>query len=167
MIEIRKTEPTEKDCRELGEFLLGQMRESAVAVPNVEKAMRNGYNYVLEDMSFEARLDGRIVGALALIEKEFWYSDETYLQNTWLFVDPGQRFGLVGVRLLQEARRVADARDLICFVLINTPGRRSKATASTLYQQVAGYVPLGHVVALRSARAGGRVPTEGITRGSA
>ncbi len=62
-----------------------------------------------------------IVGAIALLCAEQWFSDERVVQDFGLFVDPKHRGGLAAVRLVAEGERWARERGARTYELgINT-----------------------------------------------
>lgn len=64
---------------------------------------------------------GEIVGAMALLCAEQWFSDELVVQDFGLFVDPKHRGGVAAVRLVAEGERWARERGARTYELgINT-----------------------------------------------
>jgi GNAT superfamily N-acetyltransferase len=151
--------PREDEIKELSEFLMGQFREGAYAPLNPTKAIRTIYQAAVDGMSFivrDADAGDKIVGALALHEHDYWYSDWHFLTNPYFYVDPTRRFARIGVLLMRAARQFAEekvqidgSRGMTTFVVVNNPDRRTKGTQNSLFASIAGYTPLGHVIKIR------------------
>lgn len=148
-VTIERAEVNEKTFREIMDGCLVGLREYAIAPINQQKVLDQAYLTLKDGMTFIARDElGAVVGCIGMMETDFWYSDDTFLLNRiGPYIRPDQRFGVVGVRLMKAVRALADERNQLAFVWVMKPGRVRKA-ASMLYAQVAGYVPVGHVVAM-------------------
>lgn len=151
-VSIERAACDEKTFKEIMDSCLAGLKEYAIAPVNIEKTLSQGYAVLAAGMSFIARDEqGDVVGVLGMTETDFYYSDEKILINTvGPYVRPDMRFGIVGVRLMRAVRDLADERDQLAFVWVMHPSRQRK-TAQSLFAQVAGYVPIGHVIAIRSA----------------
>jgi GNAT superfamily N-acetyltransferase len=148
-IEIVKADVGEESFAEVFGLLLELHRTGGYAPLSTDKAALAALNVISEDMTFIARVEGNAVGTIGMTELAFWYSEQTFLQDAWLFVKPEHRSGRVGVRLMQAARDEAQARGKLAFVTLNNPDRRQKATRMSLESQVAGFVPLGYTLKIR------------------
>lgn len=155
---IETAKADEKTFKELSEFLLkGQFTEGAYAPLNPDKAAKAVYSALADGGTFIARDDeGKLIGTLPMTTYEYWYSDWIFLSNQWFYVDRQARFRDVGVKLMRAARLYAARKQQVdgsvgvtAFVMVNNPDRRAKGTATSLFAQIAGYTPLGHVLKLR------------------
>lgn len=154
---IETPEADEKAILELFDFLrYGQYLEGGYAPVNVQKSLESIYQAVKEGGVFNARSDGKLVGSLAMVKFDYWYSDWFFLSNRWFFVPKSQRFRDVGVKLMRAARlhaaraaQVDGTVGVTAFITVDSPDRRPKGTAMSLYAQIAGFTPLGHVIKLR------------------
>lgn len=135
---------------EVYELTLELHREGGYAPLDNDKAAAAVYQVLTEGMVWVARdAAGVAIGTIGLTELKFWYSQESYLQDAWLYVRPAFRKGRVGVLLMQAARAEAQKRNKIALITVTSPDRRPKATPMTLDSQIAGYVPLGYTLRLR------------------
>ena len=121
--------------------------EGGFAALDNDKASRAVYQVLQEGLVWVARDEsGEAIGTLGLTELSFWYSQDTYLQDAWLYVRPDFRGAQVGVALMRAARAEAQARNKIVLITVTNPDRRPKATAMSLESQLAGFVPLGYTL---------------------
>ena len=153
MITIERAPSTEAAFKEIADFGMAGLREYLVAPIDMEKAAAQLYVTLADKMMFVARDEvGEIVGCLGMMVTDLWYSrDAILLSKIGPFVRPDQRFGTVGVKLMRAVRGLADELDMLAFVWVTRPGRK-RATDAALFAQVAGYVPLGHVLKIRGHR---------------
>lgn len=155
---IETAEPDEKTVFELYEFLLtGQYREGGYAPVNPQKSLEKIYLGIKEGGTFNARADdGSLIGTIGMVQFDYWYSDWFFLSNRWFYVPKDQRFRDIGVKLMRSARQLAARTPQVdgsvgvtAFITVDSPDRRPKGTAMSLYAQIAGFTPLGHVIKLR------------------
>ena len=131
------------------ELALELYREGGYATLDNAKASASCYGALKQGMTWLARdAAGEPIGAIAMIEMAFHYSQQTFLESTGFYVRRAWRGapsrGRVGVGLLLAARKEAQQRSLIAFVTTDNPDRRSKATGMTIEAVIAGFVPLGY-----------------------
>lgn len=153
MTAIDIIKPLKKNLIELCEFLIPNVRSSAIVPPDFEKATAQVFICMKEGATLVARDDGGvIVGAIGMRERDFWYSNEIFMENLFFYVAPERRFGDVGVKLMMAVRRIAQERGRLCFVLVNDPDRRQRTSAASLYAQIAGFIPQGYVLKLNGGK---------------
>lgn len=152
-ITVERGKADEATFKSLMDFALAGLREAALAPINYDKALREGYDALARGMAFIARDEiDEVVGFVSMQEIAWWYSDEAFLlSQIGPYVRRDQRFGTVGVKLLRAVRDLADERDQLAFVLVNDE-RQGRKSAMRLFSMVAGYVPVGHVIAIRARR---------------
>jgi GNAT superfamily N-acetyltransferase len=147
---VERAGTDEKSFRDVFELLLALHREGGYAPLNLDKTAKNCFDTLTENMTFIARDDnGRAIGVLGMSERDFWFSDHTFLYGAWFYVRPKHRKGRVGVELMRAAAREGDARNKIVFIGTDNPDRRPKKTTMSLHCLLAGYVPLGYDLKLR------------------
>ncbi len=147
---IEIAENDEKSFTDVFELLLQLHKEGGYAPLDADAAARHAYLVLSEGRSLVARsADGKSFGTLALAEQQFWYAQESFLQDAWVFVSPRHRRGKVGVELMRRARDLAQEAGKIAFVTVNNPDRRQKKTKMALVSQTAGYVPIGYSIKAR------------------
>ena len=152
-VTVERAKCDEATYKEVMDACLPALTEYAVAPVNMKKTMEQGYRVLEQGMSFLAREEtGAVVGVIGMSISDFWYSDEPILLNTvGPYVRPDQRFGVVGVRLMRAVRDLADEKDMLAFVWVMDT-KRKRTTQASLFATVAGYVSVGHVIAMRRHR---------------
>ncbi len=76
---------------------------------NEDKARAHINQCLLTGVVYGALQEGGITGSIALIPTATWWSDSEILSDGWFYVHPAHRKGGAAVRLLKEAKRMADA----------------------------------------------------------
>jgi len=90
--------------------------------PNTEKAL----SFMVDTVNDGVVLLGkhpetnRIIGVLALVPFEFWWSDEAVIHAVTFYVDPGHRNSTVAKDLLNSAKEYAEINDVRLYVDILT-----------------------------------------------
>lgn len=129
------------------DLLVAEHAEAGIGPLNPEKTAEVCYRTLEQGMTLIARdKKGRIIGTMGISNKTFWYGDMPYLHDVWLYVAPEHRKKDVCRMLMKGARAIADARNLLLFVTIANPNRRTKTTPMGLIAQEAGYVPVGYTM---------------------
>jgi hypothetical protein len=92
MIELRPAEG-EDDYRIIFALLLVQHAESGRAPVNPGKSGMYIYRVMTEGAAYIIEDDGQPIGTIGLSMLDFWYSDEKFWTEEWLFIAPGHRNG--------------------------------------------------------------------------
>ena len=146
---IERAGADEASFAEVFDLTLALHKQGGFARMDYEKTAAAVYSTLKDGIVFVARNERReAIGTLGLSEQRFWYSQDTFLQDAWVYVRPAYRKGGVGVALMRAARDEAQRRGKICFITVHNPDRRSKKTAMSLESQTAGFVPLGYTIKL-------------------
>ena len=147
---VERAGTDEKSFCDVFALLLELYREGGYWRLNLDKAAKNCFSTLTENMTFIARDDnGRAIGVLGLREIDPWFSDDTYLQGTWFYVRPEHRKGRVGVDLMRAAAAEGDARNKIVLCGTDNCDRRRKKTQLGLMFELAGWIPIGYDLRLR------------------
>lgn len=94
-----------------------------------------------------------LVGALCLVKSDFWYSDDAFLSDLFLFVLPQHRGGEAMQALIAAAEQIGAAADLQVILTINNPRRLRGSRAK--FERVAtlqNFVPAGVVLSMGESR---------------
>lgn len=152
MITVERLDPNdEKGFRELGDFLLPMAAEVGIVPVEHQGAATELWLAVAEGNAFVARIDDKIVGSLALVKMAYWYApSRRFFVDHHFFVGQGQRFALVGVKLLRAARDFVEPKHEAIFVRVVNPRRHQKSVPESLYATIAGYWPVGHLTTIRA-----------------
>lgn len=106
---------TSRDLTEIYDCLIQYFKDVAMPYPSpVEKdVIAWGLRVVEQDGVVVAECDGRIIGSVGLELGTFpWNHGARYLNAVWCFVLPDFRNGSTGVRLIEQAKRLADKNGL-------------------------------------------------------
>lgn len=148
-IVIEKAGTDEASFIEAFELMVALHREGGFAPLDGEKSAAGVYTALKDGATWLARIDGKAIGVLSLVELPFWYSKDTYLQDAGFYVRPKFRKRRVGVELMKAAREEGQRRNKIVLITVTSPDRRPKKTPMSLESQIAGFVPLGYTIKLR------------------
>lgn len=99
---------TPQDGRAIFDLLCLMHAEVALAPLNPEKLARAIVYTVEHGMQIVGELDGRIIATAALIVDSWWYSDEQFLRDLWVFVHPDHRRSNVAAGLVEHVREAAE-----------------------------------------------------------
>lgn len=146
---IEKSGTDERSFNDVFTLMLALHRAGGFAPLDVNKSAEHVYQALTDEATFLARIDGKPVGALSMVDIPFWYSRSTFLQDKGFFVAPEHRRGQVGGALMQAVREEAQHRGRIAMVTVTNPDRRPKKTSMSLESQIAGFVPLGYTIKLK------------------
>ena len=83
MLEVRK--PEEKDLADLLYLLLKFREEFADTFPqaNIRKVAIEIDNHFKNGFITNAYKDGKLIGSIGAYESPWWFSDETFVAETW------------------------------------------------------------------------------------
>lgn len=147
---IERVAISETTYREVFELLLEEYREVSHIRLSPEKTAQAAYRVIAEGMTFLARdADGTPIGTLGLTELEYWFADETFLQDRWFYVRPAYRANGVGSALIRAAKDEATRLEKIVYLTIQNPDRRAKNHRMMLESQECGFVPFGYTIRIR------------------
>jgi GNAT superfamily N-acetyltransferase len=135
---------------EVFELLLEEYREVSHIRFSPDKTAKAAYRVLAEGMTFLVRApDGTPAGTLGLSEMEYWFADETFLQDRWFYVRPAYRGGEYGKALIRAAKDEAERLGKIVYLTIQNPDRRAKTHRMMLESQECGFVPFGYTIRIR------------------
>jgi hypothetical protein len=148
-IEIAGTD--EKTFQEVFALCLGLYRDNAQAPLNAEKLARYTYVVLSEGMTFVARVDGKAVGMLGLVEVDYSYSDETFLKDAGFWVREDYRggpglFGTIGNQLMAWAAAEGEKRGKLVKIFFTNPDKAAKRRRRVIDGEMLGYVPVGYAM---------------------
>ena len=142
-ITIDKVSPEDQETFRAVMDLAPLMAAEMALVPVVpEKVAAKVYRCIEAGLCWVARSDGVVVGTIGLKELEFDYGDGSFWADSFFYVAEGQRFGVVGVKLLRAVQEAAREAERICIVARVKPEARK--TEYGLYAEIAGFTPFGH-----------------------
>ena len=149
-LKLERIEPTEETFREMAEVMLKLHALNGMARLDADKAAVVLYGLLEQGRIFVVRNQKKeIVGALALSEEEFWYSNTKFLQGLAFYVTPDYRGNRIGNMLLQAAKKEAETSDMILLIERQTIDKKPKRTKLSIAMETAGYIPLGYTMLLR------------------
>lgn len=148
-VTVERAGSDEETFVEVYGLLLELHKQGAFAPLDNERASANTFNVIAEGHVFVARVDGKAVGTIGLVEFPFWYSTETYLQESWFYVSPEYRAGEAGKELMRAAREEGERMEKIVLVTITDPDRMAKKVARGNIEVIHGFVPAGYTHRLR------------------
>lgn len=144
------------DLVALHKLLLVMGQEVARAPVNPAKVMQQLVQAVSQPDAYTILMaidDGDLVGALCLSKTEFWYSDDEFLSDLFLFVLPQHRGGEAMPALIAAAEQIGSAADLQVILTINNPRRLRGSRAK--FERIAAlqtFVPAGVVLSMGESR---------------
>jgi predicted N-acetyltransferase YhbS len=146
---VEKALLDDEDFADLWPLMVELHKSGGFAQMDVDKTVGAIHSVINEGMVFLARDEaGVAIGTLGLTELRFWYSQDSYLQDAWLYVRPKYRKQGVGVLLMRAGRDEAQRRGKVCMITVHNPDRRQKKTRMALESQTAGFVPFGYTIKL-------------------
>mgnify|MGYP003121822396 FL=1 len=137
MLEVRK--PEEKDLADLLYLLLKFREEFADTFPqaNIRKVAIEIDNHFKNGFITNAYKDGKLIGSIGAYESPWWFSDETFVAETWFYVLPDHRDFTVAKKLIQKIKNYAKGKT------IQIPVSSGKDTAA-LYKRM-GFKKMGNI----------------------
>lgn len=154
-VEIRPAERNQEAAERLYAFIRPMAQEVALAPVDDQRAFQNMAAIVDQGHSFVAWDGDEIVGALGLTMVPYWYAEDTFLIDRFLYVRPDRRFGEVGVKLLRAGRDEGKRTGKSVFILVANPDRKVKQDEAAMYATVAGFSPMAHLLQLHKAPVAG------------
>lgn len=140
---IEKVSPEDQATFEQVMVLAPQMVAEMALVPAVpEKVAAKVYRCIEAGLCWVAKSGDEVVGTIGLKELEFDYGDGVFWADSFFYVAAGQRFGVVGVKLIRAVREAAEEAQRICIVARVKP--EAKKTEFGIYAEIAGFLPFGH-----------------------
>jgi GNAT superfamily N-acetyltransferase len=150
---IERAKADEQHFFEALEMVAKLHRQGAMAPLNADKMAVAVFSVLDAGMMIFARdAAGRPIGMLPLAVEAYFYSDETFIHNLGLWIEPEWRATGVLRALLKEAKEEAIKRDTIGFITITDPDRRKKPAPEEA--QILGYVSVGYTFKLQGKRHG-------------
>lgn len=80
------------------------------------KALQTIDRVFKEGLIIVAEVDGKIVGSIGLIARQWWFSDRWFLGDNWIFVSKDHRKSRIAIQMLKRAKQFADKTGLPLFV---------------------------------------------------
>lgn len=141
---------TDQDVAAIHHMLVYSMAQGAARAPvDPDESMRFIYETVTSKDGAAALMvfaDGRLIGSMGIMQTQYWYSRDSFLRETWLYVLPEFENAGGMKALLQEAMAISDVSGMALVIAPTAKGRRRGAQRehiATLY----GYEPMGNVYA--------------------
>jgi|TARA_R110000868_G_scaffold300126_1_gene560480 GNAT superfamily N-acetyltransferase len=111
----------ENNILDITRFLIDEFHGSYIdTFPKVDfdKTLLYVCRHVIEGVVFFIEKDHKIIGVIAGIEAEYWYSKEKFISEGFFFVHPDHRKSRIAFKLIQELKKYAKNLDLrlICGV---------------------------------------------------
>lgn len=103
-------------------LLLKRMHaENGLASLNWNKVVERAREVFEVGIPLVADIDGDVVGSLGLLPGQWWYSDDWYLGESWVYVRPDARKTRAAAMLVERAQKAAKDADLPLYIgLITT-----------------------------------------------
>lgn len=150
MISYRLAEPEDFDAMlpMFAEF----HAENGVAPLDIGVLEQNILSCTSRGMVYIAEDEGQVIGAIALVAPQWFYSTLNFIVDLCFYVlpqyraAPGRRSaeGPVGAELLRWAASVSEHADLPIYIRVNNPGKMRGRVA-----MIEGFVPVGYVTRLK------------------
>jgi len=86
-----------------------------------------------------AYIDNKLIGSVAAMETEWWFSTETFLAETWLYILPTYRNFNIERGLLKKMKEYAKNKDLTLVLPVS-----SGQPKSALYEKL-GFKHMGNI----------------------
>lgn len=126
MIAIRPAEG-ERDYLLIFSLLMEQWREVGRAPLNPTKAGQYIYRVMSEGVAYLVEREGKVVASVGLSPLDFWYSDQKFWSEEWLFIAGDHRDGAVLRAVFAELRTLGEATDMPVNVTVFNE-KRAKGT---------------------------------------
>lgn len=142
------------DVAAIHEFMISNaIPEMAEASVDTQAYMEHLYGVAQNGIALMAIENERLVGFLGLMPLAFSYSRERFFLDTGFWVLPAHRDGVAFKALLQEARGIADATQMIVKIVTNNPSRhRGARSHMARTADVIEYRPAGAVLSFYPQR---------------
>lgn len=141
---------TDQDVAAIHHMLAHQMAQGAARAPvSPEKSMRAVYDVVTSKegaAAWMAFADGKFVGTMGIVQTDFWYADDGFLYDKWLYVLPEYENCGALSELLKEAQAAADVAGMELIITILNKSRRRGARREHV-AMLYSYQPAGNVYA--------------------
>jgi GNAT superfamily N-acetyltransferase len=148
-IAVRAAE-TDHDVAAIHYMLVYSMAKGAARAPvDPDLSMQHIWRTVSAPAGAVALMafkDGNLVGTMGIEETRYWYSRETFMRETWLYVLPEHENGGVMKAILAEARAIAELAGKSLFIAPTAKGRKRgarKEHVATIYE----FTPAGELYA--------------------
>lgn len=105
-IEFRLAE--DRDGPAIFDMLLVMHGEVALAPINTGKVARTVAYVIEHGIGIVGERDGEVVASAGLILDDWWYSDQQFLRDLWMYVRPEHRRSTAADGLLRHARKAAE-----------------------------------------------------------
>ena len=141
---------TDRDVAAIHHMLVYSMARGAARAPvDPEISMRFIYRTATSKegaVALMAFAGSQLVGTMGIEQTAYWYSRDTFLRETWMYVLPEHENKGVMVELLKEAKAIADLAGMSLFIAPTAKGRKRgarKEHVATIYH----YAPAGEIYA--------------------
>lgn len=141
---------SEDDLIQLHMLLLIMGQEAARVPVNPRKVMQQLMHCAQNPDVYTMLLtieDDHLIGAMCLMKTEYWYGDDFFLSDLFLYVLPAKRDGRAMKELKDAAAAIGTAADMQVFITINNPKRR-RHSGIELAGSVEAFHPSGAILAL-------------------
>lgn len=152
MIVVRPAEG-EADYHIIFALLLVQHAEVGRAQVNPRKSGIYIYRVMTEGAAYVIERDGQPIGSIGLSVVPFWYSDEKFWSEEWLFIVPAHRDGAALRAVMTELKVLGEQTSLpVSLVVFNE--KRKKSTGIARIAEQFFFVPAGINVKVNSESGG-------------
>ena len=104
---IRRAIPEDEDV--IFFLLMGMAAENTKHPVNVQKTIGKIQEVLSNGYAAMAEIDGQVVGSLAVLQQEPWWSNARFLGDAWFYVRPEHRVSRAAVMLKKAAFDFADS----------------------------------------------------------
>ena len=109
------------DVPDLYDLLLTMHDEVGMATLAPLKVVQAIENVLETGFCVVAEIDGEIVGSIGLDLREWWYSEDVFFGDRWVFVHPDYRKSSIAAGMLRKAISFADKADIPLVVGVFSP----------------------------------------------
>lgn len=114
-----------EDVPAIFELLKGMAEEWPMVPVNHNRVFRKVHEVVSKGLALVVTVEGTIVASAGLAPAQWWFSDEWFVGDFWVYVDKRWRRTRIAALLLGRIKEMAREMDMPIFVAVHTMNQAS------------------------------------------
>ncbi len=141
MITIRKATTEKQDFDTIFAMLILQHGEVGRVPMNREKTAKTAFETIATGFALIIESNGEPIGSCGFVENEFWYGDEKFWDENWLWIMPSHRDARTFRHLIAVFKDIADKTEMaVSFMVFN---EKRSGRPMELVGELYGVLPMG------------------------